>query len=72
MQFNTLFYIFIFLCILPINGANAAAKKLLFCYEDKEIAPMFLGTGQEIPIQRPGASADVLRLLDDAVDGVDI
>ena len=72
MQVNTLFYIFIFLCIVPINVANAAAKRLLFCYEDKEIAPMFLGAGQEIPTQRPGASADVLRLLDDAVDGVDI
>jgi len=72
MQVVTLFYIFTFLALVTFNSASAADKKLLFCYEDKEIAPMFLGVGQEIPTQRSGASADVLRLLDDAVDGVDI
>lgn len=70
MKIITLFYILIFKSVIFCN--SAAAKELVFCYEDKDVAPMFLGVGQEIPIEQPDASVEILRLLDKVIDDVEI
>ncbi|WP_247659603.1 hypothetical protein [Pseudoalteromonas sp. MMG006] len=54
------------------SAVFANSQTLLFCYEDKDVAPMFLGVGQEVPIDQPGASIEVLRKLDAELDGVNV
>ncbi|ASM52081.1 polar amino acid transport system substrate-binding protein [Pseudoalteromonas espejiana DSM 9414] len=64
-------FISLFITFTFITSA-AAATELVFCYEDKDVAPMFLGVGQEVPIDKPGASIEILKQLDADLPNVSI
>lgn len=52
-------------CLFLFHGATfAKPAELIFCYEDKSVAPLFVGIGHEVPIVEPGASIEILRSLD--------
>jgi polar amino acid transport system substrate-binding protein len=71
MSISSLNYLFIIILMFS-SAVFAKPQTLLFCYEDKDIAPMFLGVGQEVPIDKPGASIEVLRKLDAELDSVKV
>ncbi|MBB1442037.1 amino acid ABC transporter substrate-binding protein [Pseudoalteromonas sp. SG43-3] len=71
MRINSLVYFFIASLMFSAT-AFSKPQSLVFCYEDKNIAPMFLGDGQNIPTDKPGASIEILQQLDLALPNVAI
>lgn len=71
MRINSLVYFFI-ASLMFTATAFSKPQSLVFCYEDKNIAPMFLGDGQNIPTDKPGASIEILQQLDLALPNVAI
>ncbi|NOU50083.1 transporter substrate-binding domain-containing protein [Pseudoalteromonas sp. JBTF-M23] len=45
---------------------------MTFCYEDKELAPSYMGVGLNVPKVRPGVSIEVLQTMAREIDGLDI
>ena len=52
----------IYLLLLSIN--SFASTSLLFCYEDKPLAPHFYGEGSAVPKNAPGATIEIMQQLD--------
>jgi len=69
---KSLFNAFILVSLFFLSLKLYANTELRFCYEDKNVAPMFIGAGQEIPLHDPGASIELLRQLDKKLDGLTI
>lgn len=51
---KSLFNAFILVSLFFLSLKLYANTELRFCYEDKNVAPMFIGAGQEIPLHDPG------------------
>lgn len=71
MSISSLNYLFI-IGLMFSSAVFANPQTLIFCYEDKDVAPMFLGIGQEVPIDNPGASIEILKQLDADIPNVAI
>lgn len=56
-------YCWVILLLSLFSCVTSAAVPLKFCYEDKMLFPYYLGTGESVPMQRPGASIEHLTLL---------
>ncbi|AZZ95850.1 hypothetical protein [Pseudoalteromonas sp. R3] len=65
MRFILISLLFLFAC----NQVSAKVSVRL-CYEDKHIPPFFLGNGLDVPRENPGATIEILRLLETRVGGV--
>ncbi|CAH9050558.1 hypothetical protein PSECIP111951_00216 [Pseudoalteromonas holothuriae] len=63
--------LFICLCLGSFVPA-IFAQTLTFCYEDKELAPSYMGTGLHVPDTRPGVSIEVLQMMEQKIDGLSI
>lgn len=74
--FNKLKYVILNLLIFfaslsQYSYANSSTE-LVFCYEDKALIPMFVGVGHEVPIDKPGASIDILNTIDNQLPNLKI
>ncbi|MFN6969729.1 MAG: substrate-binding periplasmic protein [Rheinheimera sp.] len=56
-------------CVLP---SIVAAKQLTFCYQDKELVPYYLGHGNLVNPDRPGATIEHLQLIAAKVPGLQV
>ena len=56
-------YLLSIFCLYSVTlfAKNDDPTRLLFCYEDKELAPYFLGIGAHTPPDKPGASIELLQ-----------
>jgi polar amino acid transport system substrate-binding protein len=45
-------------------SSSCFSLEMTFCYEDKELSPAYMGNGQGIPSQNPGAAIEILQHLD--------
>jgi len=52
------------LWMVTLSNLAFAQKNLLFCYEDKSLPPYFLGAGSVVPKEHPGATIELMQLLD--------
>lgn len=55
---------FAFLLLAAEVNASDESHSLLFCYENKEVAPHYLGEGTNVPKQKPGAAIEIMQNLD--------
>jgi len=64
--FRTKLIIFAFVMVIACNTASASSKPvdLVFCYENKEFIPHFIGNSTIVPRDNPGVVIDILRELD--------
>ncbi|MEO2267272.1 hypothetical protein V1358_08170 [Pseudoalteromonas sp. YIC-656] len=54
-------------CIYACNSV-AAPLDIRLCYEDKEVIPFYLGEGEQVPSNNPGANIDILYALEKKSD----
>lgn len=50
--------------IVSVSSSLSFAVEVTFCYEDKELSPAYMGNGQGIPRNKPGAAIEILRHVD--------
>ncbi|CAM4208711.1 hypothetical protein [Pseudoalteromonas byunsanensis] len=62
----------IFYSYLLLNIQALYAQTLTFCYEDKELAPSYMGKGLEVPSTNPGASIEALQAVEKNIRGLTI
>ncbi|WP_105169697.1 substrate-binding periplasmic protein [Pseudoalteromonas sp. T1lg23B] len=62
----------IFYSYLLLNIQALYAQTLTFCYEDKELAPSYMGKGLEVPATNPGASIEALKAVEKNIRGLTI
>ncbi|MCF6434266.1 amino acid ABC transporter substrate-binding protein [Pseudoalteromonas sp. MMG022] len=59
-------------CYLLLHMQALFAQTLTFCYEDKELAPSYMGKGLEVPPINPGASIEALQAVEENIRGLTI
>lgn len=59
-------------CSLLSTAAIANSTELIFCYEDKTVAPMFLAQSNEMLGTQPKASLEILQNLDNTLSQLSI
>jgi len=57
----------VLLCALLWHPAALATTTLTFCYQDTELAPYYLGNGQQVQAERPGATIEHLQKITAAI-----
>lgn len=61
-----------FLGVGTVSGfASEKVESFVFCYEDIELYPNFVGSGSKVPTVAPGVSIDLMKLIGDKV-GLDV
>ncbi len=63
---------FILINLFVFNFSVFATTELKFCYEDKQVAPLFIGAGQTIALHEPGAVLELIRQLDKKLSSIKI
>ncbi|MBF0572467.1 MAG: transporter substrate-binding domain-containing protein [Desulfamplus sp.] len=58
--------------IVIFSVLNANAVQMTISYEDKEQPPYYLGTGDNIPIDKPGVAVEMVKMLENKLDGLKI
>ena len=48
------------------------STEMVFCYEDKELPPSYMGNGLVVPKERPGAAIEILRRADKLLESISI
>lgn len=59
-------------CVMCLTALPAQATELIFCYEDKTAATLFLSEGSDVPIDDPDALLEVIQRLDNKLAEVSI
>ncbi|KZN57107.1 transporter substrate-binding domain-containing protein [Pseudoalteromonas luteoviolacea] len=57
-------------CFVVFSSFASATTFITVCYEDKNAPPFFLGSGFDVPQERPGATIDILKSLEKQVSTV--
>ncbi len=71
MKTRSLFALALFY-FLSSNVYSGEPVNLLFCYEDKELPPYYMGVGSETPKEMPGATIDIIQSLALSIDNLNI
>jgi len=62
----------LFLIVLFGSSPAFASTSLTFCYQDTELTPYYLGEGNLVPTERPGATIEHLQLIAAKVPGLTV
>jgi polar amino acid transport system substrate-binding protein len=56
--------------VCQFSSKALAATELTFCYQDTELLPFYRGAGQQVPVERPGATLEHLQQIVAKVPGL--
>jgi polar amino acid transport system substrate-binding protein len=63
----------VIICIcLFVLSVGSHAQTLKFCYEDKELAPSYMGRGLIVPTESPGVVIEILRMAEQKFESLTI
>jgi len=57
---------------LHVSGVAAEVVKLTLGYENRTVYPYMTGAGPDVPPENPGASVELMQILDESIDEIEI